>query len=1036
MAIPSIQVDHPNASDFHVNFQTVKQTLQSGINKDSISIAEFMSQKQLKGGIELDLLPDSGESTISKVLTSQQDMKYQLGDIVDKEGMGAIFTARDINLRRNVAMKILLDPQSASNTRIERFIEEAQITGQLEHPSIVPLHDLAVDEHGNLFYTMKLIKGATLQEILQKIVDGNEQTIKKYPLSHFLTIFQKICNAIAFAHSKRVIHRDVNPENIMLGDYGEVMIMDWGLARVLPKKERKNLVIIPKEPANADEVPALIDGAIVGSLGYIAPEQVRGKTEELDERTDIFALGAILYNILTLNPPILGDDLGDLIRNTAMVNIPSPSVYNNVTKKDLPESTQSKHVALRHLPSEKIPDSLAAVAMKALSADPWKRYQNVQELQKDIAAYQNGFATRAEQAGFRRQVKLFVRRQKTVAILTLSILFLSLVTGIVSTVLMVRSKKAMYLAQKEEQTAKVAVSTLNDSIPDLVELSQAFIEKKQITEALRRISSAVELMPDNPEYRSLKGNALQTLLRLKEAEDEYDTALKIDPTFTPARENKLLCQKLLEMNKGFNVFYNATVGELYAGLRLQKRFDEAIAVAQQLIIMGGGNEVEKIIRKTLDDSGFKYTSMQVDTQNICKVSLAATSSSDLSLLQGMPINHMNLRLSKVNNLSLLRGLPLTYLDISYTAISDLSPLKDMELTLLRTDHNEVTDLTPLKNSPLKALFLCGSRIRDISALKGMPLEELDIRDTGFRDFHFLKDLPLKKLYINGINDLSVLKGLKVTSLILYGSKCSNLAPLKSLPLTNLVLTSTSVRDLSPLKGMSINELDISNTAITDLSPLTELPLTTLYMDNNQIALLPQIKAIQSLTSLRGIECIALLKQCEQAIRINNFPLARTEANKIIEEYRNVPALAYACKPAQWYLEFLIPFLEKNGEFPAGTTSAFGHHYCMAPVPMKWSDADAFAQRLGGHLATVTSIEKWSWLQETFQNLDYTYLGGFKDVVTGKWKWVTGEKWDFAAWAPNQPDNSSGRESVINIYLNGFNDADKTSAYKFIIEWNR
>jgi len=168
----------------------------------------------------------------------------------------------------------------------------------------------------------------------------------------------------------------------------------------------------------------------------------------------------------------------------------------------------------------------------------------------------------------------------------------------------------------------------------------------------------------------------------------------------------------------------------------------------------------------------------------------------------------------------------------------------------------------------------------------------------------------------------------------------------------------------------------------------------------------------------------------------DFPLAKIEANKVLEESRNIPALAYACKPSQWYLDFMIPFMEKNGAFPAGTISAFGNHYCMVPLPMKWNDANAFAQRLGGHLATIASNEKWTWLQQAFTNLDYTYLGGFKEGNSGKRKWVTGEKWDFAAWAPSQPNNNSGRESAIIVYLNYLYDADKTSAYKFIIEWNR
>ncbi|MFC1463071.1 serine/threonine-protein kinase, partial [Verrucomicrobiota bacterium] len=211
----------------------VKQTIQSQIDRGSITISQFMADQDLEGGVDLQ---GSDTSSASDILTSEQGRKYKIGEVVTAGGMGAILDAKDANIRRNVAMKVMLDPKQASKEDILRFIQEAQVTGQLEHPSIVPVHELGVDGSGSVFYTMKFIHGVTLKEILGKIKENDQTTIKEYPLVRLLNIFQRVCDAIAFAHSKLVIHRDLKPENIMIGEYGEVQVMDWGIAKVLARK--------------------------------------------------------------------------------------------------------------------------------------------------------------------------------------------------------------------------------------------------------------------------------------------------------------------------------------------------------------------------------------------------------------------------------------------------------------------------------------------------------------------------------------------------------------------------------------------------------------------------------------------------------------------------------------------------------------------------------------------------------------------------------------------------------------------------------
>ncbi|MEQ2005670.1 MAG: serine/threonine-protein kinase [Limisphaerales bacterium] len=158
---------------------------------------------------------------------------YRPGREIAHGGMGAVLDARDQKLGRSVAMKVMLRPNASEAERL-RFLQEAHVLGQLAHPNIVPIHDLGTEEKGRLFYIMKLVQGVTLHEVIGKLNAGDPETLAKYPLNTLLTVFQKVCDAVAFAHSRGIIHRDLKPQNIMVGEFGEVLVMDWGIAKILP----------------------------------------------------------------------------------------------------------------------------------------------------------------------------------------------------------------------------------------------------------------------------------------------------------------------------------------------------------------------------------------------------------------------------------------------------------------------------------------------------------------------------------------------------------------------------------------------------------------------------------------------------------------------------------------------------------------------------------------------------------------------------------------------------------------------------------
>ena len=303
----------------------LKDRIERQVATEQMTITEFMTRHQLEGGVDLESAADAA----SGIVTADQERKYQLGAVVAQGGMGAIVDARDMNIRRSVAMKVMLDPEHAGKDEVLRFIEEAQITGQLEHPAIVPVYELGVDSSSNVFYTMKFVKGRTLQSVLDSIKDGDDETVAAYPLGRLLTVFQKVCDALAFAHSKQIIHRDLKPENIMVGDFGEAIVLDWGLAKLLAEGRVADSgdtgIESLRHSGHADSLKTM-DGYVIGTPQFMSPEQAAG--EPLDVRSDVYALGAILYNILTLHAPFNDRDIDRLLGKVTKGDFPHPSSFN------------------------------------------------------------------------------------------------------------------------------------------------------------------------------------------------------------------------------------------------------------------------------------------------------------------------------------------------------------------------------------------------------------------------------------------------------------------------------------------------------------------------------------------------------------------------------------------------------------------------------------------------------------------------------------------------------------------------------------
>lgn len=299
---------------------------------------------------------DEDIEKLKSILKSREDGSNIeiVGDIA-VGGMGKVFLAKDQIIDREIALKVLHEGMEADNDLYRQFVDEARITGLLEHSNIVPVHSLGINKEGRVCFTMKFVDGDSLLEVIEQISKGNPDYLDYYTQFMRLRIFRKICDAVAFAHSKNIVHRDIKPENIMIGDYGEVLLMDWGIAKFMDAEERV------KSGKSVDLVSPTqtVDGVIKGSPAYMSPEQARGEMADYDQRSEVFLLGATLYHLITLKPPYYNEDVHVMVEMAEKADYVSPG---------------------KAAPEEQIPDELSHIIEKAMHLEKDQRYQKVEDL--------------------------------------------------------------------------------------------------------------------------------------------------------------------------------------------------------------------------------------------------------------------------------------------------------------------------------------------------------------------------------------------------------------------------------------------------------------------------------------------------------------------------------------------------------------------------------------------------------------------------------------------------------------------------------
>ena len=427
------------------------------------------------------------------------DERYNQSSMINQGGMKKIFKTSDSLTNRPVAKATLID--WSDSWKVESFLREARLTAALEHPNIMPIYDIGVDEEEGPYFIMKLVGGENLDDILKKLSKPEHEN--EYTLNKLLEIFLKICDAVAFAHSKGIVHLDLKPANIQVDNYGEVLVCDWGLAKVLENAEEISDFDVDLDPGIYNDVT--LDGIIKGTPGYMAPEQINTELGPKNKQTDIYALGGILYSLLCFKKPYESETLEALMKETLHGKLILPSERRKLGN---------------------VPSSLEAVAIKALEVNSEDRYQSVNELREEINKWMEGFATEAENASFIKSLWLLLNRHKIVSLL----LFL-LVFSVALAFYFVKENEQ--IAIYNEQQAKQALEELQKqkefaelvSVNSVLQLKTNYnnhLEKKEFREALELINKTVELYPSNPLLNSFKGEVHFYLHEFGEAEKAFE----------------------------------------------------------------------------------------------------------------------------------------------------------------------------------------------------------------------------------------------------------------------------------------------------------------------------------------------------------------------------------------------------------------------------------------------------------------------------------------------------------------------------------
>jgi WD40 repeat protein len=488
-----------------------------------------------------------------------EDSRYEARDEIGRGGMGRVLKVWDRDLRRSLAMKVLQDGRRRDPRSLARFLDEALVTGQLEHPGIVPVYELGLDSDGNVYFTMPFVRGEDLQRIFERVRGGEPGWTR----GRALGVLMRVCEAVGFAHARGVVHRDLKPANVMVGPFGETYVMDWGLARILGRSA--SVGDPPSDPpaaggvsqelrsvrrdAGVDSDPSplsTMEGDVVGTPVYMAPEQAHGWIERVGPQTDVYSIGAMLYQLLTGSRPYLSPGEAD-----------SSEAVLRAVKSRGPRSVH----ALR----DDVPPELEAICDRAMARDPAERYATTMELAGDLQAFLEQRVVAAYEAGAGAELRKWVLRNRRFAV-SIAAGLVALVAGVVvGSVLFVQSKRNEADALEQQGRADTNAARL------ATELRRSLLAQARLIAVGGRLGSAEEILwrahledPDDPAAAWL---LRETYARFPQLAAARTPPISFDLALTPDRSLALLTT--LPMTHGDEaslLFLDGLTGEPLAAL--------------------------------------------------------------------------------------------------------------------------------------------------------------------------------------------------------------------------------------------------------------------------------------------------------------------------------------------------------------------------------------------------------------------------------------------------------------------------------------
>ena len=466
---------------------------------DSPSVKEYQSRfpEMAKSGVKLEDFLDENDvsvESISQLKPGQNLGRYRLVAEQGRGGFAAVWRADDSKLGRRIALKRLSGHLARQSESRRRFVNEARVTAKLEHPGIVPIYDMGNLEEEHAYYTMRLIRGNTLEDAISSVYQIDQfENPSKFALKFrgLISNLIDICDTIEYCHSQGIIHRDLKPQNIICGDYGETIVLDWGLARRAEALRLKLDSVVPEDVSN-ENIESTRFGTIKGTPAFMSPEQAAGHVDLIDQRSDIYALGAILYQVLTGQCPFQGT-VEQVLKDVRVGNKKRPTKINSTA-----------------------PKPLESVCLKAMNVEQSNRYQNVSEFAEDLKRWQADETLSAHKDSLWEATARWIRKHKTLSAVLVLIVFFAVIGAAAGNILW----------QQYQFREAQRISELESLIESANAEVHSELAASQFSSAFSILDQAYQLIKDQRGFNEQAENFRQRRDRVRRIVEFYQYSAK------------------------------------------------------------------------------------------------------------------------------------------------------------------------------------------------------------------------------------------------------------------------------------------------------------------------------------------------------------------------------------------------------------------------------------------------------------------------------------------------------------------------------